>query len=91
MLAGVHTGPLRKKGDTHLAKSLYIINTETAVQANTDESTRRHVKATLFMHHKNSDNICSDTADYIFSKKCKEGAMDSFCEFMMLAIEMHRS
>jgi hypothetical protein len=46
------------------------------------------MKATLCMHHKNFDNIYSDTTDYMFSKKCKEGAMDSFYEFTTLAIEM---
>ena len=74
-----------------MAKSFYIINTETAAQANTDESTWCHVKATLCTHHKNSYNIYGDTADYMFSKKSKEGAVDSFCEFTMLAIEMHHS
>jgi hypothetical protein len=73
-----------------LAKSfyVYIINTETAAHANTTESTWRHVKATLCTHHKNSDYIHVDTADYMFSKKCKKVAKGSFCEFMMLAIEM---
>jgi hypothetical protein len=73
-----------------LAKSFYIINTQTAAHAHTIESTWRHVKATLRMHHKNSDNIYSDMAGYMFSKKCKEGAMDSFCEFTTLAVEMLR-
>jgi hypothetical protein len=30
-----------------------------------------------------------DTADYMFSKKCKEGAIDSFCEFTTLALEFY--
>jgi hypothetical protein len=71
-----------------LAKSFDIIHTETADNANTIESTWRHVKATLCTHHKNSDIVYGDTADCVFSKKCKEGAMDSFCEFTTLAVEM---
>lgn len=88
MIAGVRTWALRRQGDTHFAKSFYIINTKTAAHANTIESTWRHVKATLCTQHKNSDNIYGATADYMFSRKCKEGAMDSFCEFATLAVEM---
>ena len=73
-----------------MAKSFYIINTETAAHANTIESTWCHVKATLCTQHKNSDNIYPATAD-MFSLKHKEGAMDSFCEFATLAVELLHS
>jgi hypothetical protein len=65
-------------GDKHLAKSFYIINTETSAHANTTEPTWHHVRATLCTHHKNFDYMYGDRADYMFSKKCKEGAKGSF-------------
>jgi hypothetical protein len=77
-----------KAGDMHMTKSCYIHkcrNWSPHKYHGTDmvpcEGNTSHTPQGSRL------NYCH-MADYVFSKKCKEEAVDQFCELMMLVLEM---